>query len=166
MPAEEQSFLTQAAQCWANGESLAAGKLIYENLPSDARPRWAARILRLVLEHSSMEPSLFQEVLMTADNEALWQNGHRVFSALRNMTLRLDQRRQWWGLRKHEELLAEILLLAELVAKVTYNATEPLAPFDEDSGWWLASSLRSFVDRPGSDERLKNAAWAALCAIE
>jgi hypothetical protein len=35
-------------------------------------------------------------------------------------------------------LLMEHLVLAELVAKVTYNETNPDDEFDEDSGWWVA----------------------------
>jgi hypothetical protein len=51
--------------------------------------------------------------------------------------------------------------LAELVAKVTYNATDPPDRFDEDSGWWIAACLRDLVDRLG-DEEFSEAAWSAL----
>jgi hypothetical protein len=42
-------------------------------------------------------------------------------------------------LTKDQETLASLLLLAEMVAKVTYNATDPPDEFDENSGWWIAA---------------------------
>jgi len=55
-----------------------------------------------------------------------------------------------------------LLSLAELVAKVTYNAVDPPDEFDEDSGWWIAASLRAFVER-WNDTNFSEAAWSALC---
>jgi hypothetical protein len=59
-----------------------------------------------------------------------------------------------------------LLSLAELVAKVTYNAAEPPDPFDEDSGWWIAASIRGFVDHRWKDQEFSEAAWSALCCRE
>lgn len=166
MPQKDEDYLRQAAACWAKNESLEAGKLIYENLPSKARPRWAARILKLVLDKSGIQSSLFSQVLTAADNENMWKNGHQVFSSLRQMTLRLDESRRGSGFTKDEELIASVVLLAELVSKVTYNATNPPDEFDEDSGWWIATSLRWFVDHACGDERFAEAAWSTLCSSE
>ena len=54
-----------------------------------------------------------------------------------------------------------LFALAELVAKVTYNAAEPPDEFDQDSGWWIASELRYFVDL-WNDKSFSESAWLAL----
>jgi hypothetical protein len=166
MPEKDESYLRQAAEHWTKGESLEAGKLLYENLPPKARPRWAARILKLVLDRSGIQSSLFNQVLTVADHENMWKSGHQVFDTLRDTTLRLGELRRGTGLTKEEELLASVVLLAELVAKVIYNATNPPDEFDEDSGWWIAAYLRGFVDHRWSDDHFATAAWSALCSCE
>jgi hypothetical protein len=166
VPKNDETYLRQAAELWAKNESLAAGKLIYENLPSKTRPRWAARILKLVLDRSGIQSSLFSDALAVADHEDMWKTGHKVFDTLRDATLRFGELRSGPGLTKDEELLASIVLLAELVAKVIYNATNPPDEFDEDSGWWIAAYLRGFMDHGWSDEQFATAAWSALCSCE
>ena len=166
MPQKDENHLKQAAQCWDKGESWEAGKLIYENLPNSVRPRWAGRILKLVLEESGVQSPLFSQVLAIAGNESMWKCIRPVFSSLRQMTLQLDENRRGSGLTKDEELLASIVFLAELVAKVTYNATNPADEFDEDSGWWIATSLRWFVDHAWTEKRFSEAAWSALRTCE
>jgi hypothetical protein len=46
---------------------------------------------------------------------------------------------------RFDRSLLHLLLLAEIAAKVMYNATQPDDPFDEDSGWWLAPCLRELL---------------------
>ena len=81
---------------------------------------------------------------------------------MRKSTLELDRIRER-GLTKDQELLGWLLALAELVAKVTYSATDPPDEFDEDSGWWIAPCLKGFLDSL-NDSEFSNAAWAALCS--
>jgi hypothetical protein len=105
-------------------------------------------------------------VLYTADHQAIWGNSHRAFSTLRASTLELDELERTRGLTEDQKLLGSILSLAELVAKVTYNATNPPDEFDEDSGWWIAACLKGFVDHRWSDDEFSQAAWLALCSRE
>jgi hypothetical protein len=162
----DDGHLAQAAEFWANGRPLEAGKLVYENLPPRSRPGWASRILKLVLDRSGIRSPLFDQVLVVADHEDKWKNGHRVFSTLRESTLRLDELSRDHGLSEGEKLLASVLSLAELVAKVSYNATNPPDEFDEDSGWLIAAYLRGFVDHRWRDEQFATAAWSALSSRE
>jgi hypothetical protein len=166
MTQSDDDYLKQAAECWAEGQPLVAGKLIYENLPPKSRPRWASRILKVVLDRSGIQSSLFDQVLVVADHEDLWKSGHQVFSTLRHATLRLDELERGAGLSEDEERLSSVLSLAELVAKVIYNATNPPDEFDEDSGWWIAACLRGFVDHDWSDEQFTAIAWSALRSRE
>ncbi len=60
-----------------------------------------------------------------------------------------------------QDLLLNHLLLAELVAKVTYNSTNPPDEFDEDSGWWIAPCLKDILDAV-NDENFSLTVWSAL----
>jgi hypothetical protein len=165
MATDESETLKRAAKFWNEGIPLEAGKLIFERLPNKVRPNWGSRILRLVLKKSGVHDPLFDQVIHTAEHESAWGNGHRVFSNVRALTLKLDALRRTKGLAADQEQLASIVALAELVAKVSYNATNPLDEFDRDSGWWIASSLRAFVVHWKDDEFSKEA-WTALCSEE
>jgi hypothetical protein len=165
MPNHDDHF-EQAAQYWRDGQALDAGRLIFEALPSDIRPRWASTILKIVLERSGIRSSVLQQVLDTAADRKFWGNGHRVFSMVRHETLKVDELDRTGHLTKDDELLGDVLSLAELVAKVTYNATNPPDEFDEDSGWWIAASLKGFVDKVWRDAEFSKAAWSALALTE
>ena len=144
-----------------------AGKLIFENLPNDVRPKWAASILKFALARSGIRSLLLRQVLRTADNRNLWKNGHRIFSKVRGKTLNVDELARKRRLTKDEELWLGMLVLAELVAKVTYNATNPLDEFDEDSGWGIVTCLKYFVDKIWpDDEEFAKAAWLAVSSKE
>jgi hypothetical protein len=185
---ELDHHLEQAAEYWRTGAPYEAGRQIFENLPNEARPKWAARILRLVLARSGVRPSrveearpkwavsvlrsvlacigvrsvLFEHVLYVADHRWQWWRGHRAFDKLRDSVLWLETQRETLGLTEKQKLLVSLLDLAELVAKVTYNATGPPDPFDEDAGWWIVARLRGFVEW-FDDERFSEEAWSALC---
>jgi hypothetical protein len=165
MPNNDDNLLERVREYWEGGQPVAAGQLIHDNLPADARPAWAARILRLVLDRSGIDRSHFERILYTADHPRQWANGHRCFDLLRDEMLICDDQQRWGRLTKNQEMFACLLSLAELVAKVTYNAVDPPDEFDEDSGWWIASSLRGFVDL-WKDDEFSKAAWSALCCEE
>lgn len=64
---------------WKGGKAIDAGKLIFEALPNTLRPRWASRILRLLLVKSGTNSSLFHLVMLTAEQPSKWSHGHQVF---------------------------------------------------------------------------------------
>jgi len=156
------SNLEQIADHWNNGQALQAGRLIFDNIPSVARPRWAARVLRLYLRYTGVDPSKFSNVLQTAENPDLWKNGHDVFDELRRAVLSLQELQKSVGLTRDQVVFAGALNLSELVAKVTYNASNPIDEFDEDSGWWIAAFLRSYVDLNPENRNLWREAWSVL----
>ncbi len=155
-------YLDRAKDCWQSNQLLEAGRLLYENIPVEKRPAWAARILRLVLEKSRADSSHFERILSTADHPRQWANGHRCFDILRHTTLEFDDLQRKQGLTNEQNIFANLVSLAELVAKVTYNAVDPPDPFDEDSGWWIAVAVKAFVDA-WNDEEFSDAAWSAMC---
>ncbi|NOT61172.1 MAG: hypothetical protein HOP19_13215 [Acidobacteria bacterium] len=146
------SILNQAKEHWQQGRALQAGQLIFENLPNTDRPQWAASILRFALERSGVQNAAFEQLLYTTDHQAMWGNGHRVFSELRKITLEMDNLRRNQSLRSEQESLCLLLPLAELVAKVTYNATCPPDEFDEDSGWQIVAYLKKNLERLNQED--------------
>ncbi len=158
---DANGILQQAEEYWRRGQALEAGRIVFENLPDDVRPRWASRILRLILSRSGIRLSKAKHTCYIAENPSEWSKAHKTFDALRDATLRMDRKGRWKRLSRQEKLKAGILGLAELVAKVTYNATNPQDEFDEDSGWWIVASLKGFVDLWDDDDFTK-AAWDAF----
>jgi len=154
--------LLSACSYWRKGQTLEAGKLIFESLPREIRPKWAANIMRLVLKRTGIKSDLIERAISIVNSSNDWGKAHAVFSALRDATLELEQLKTRGP---QQTLLLRHLLLAELVAKVTYNSTNPPDEFDEDSGWWIAPCLKdilNFVD----DENFSAAMWSALSGDE
>ncbi|WP_010582418.1 hypothetical protein [Schlesneria paludicola] len=151
-----------AERFWTNGKPLRAGRIIFERIPSELRPNWAARIFKLVLDHSHHQLPLFHDVLSMANNQHLWGNGHNIFSDVRTITMKMDKIQLERGFTDDEVEFASIVALAELVCKVTYNATHPLDEFDEDSGWYIAVLLKGIAVRVWADEKFSRDAWDAL----
>lgn len=158
----EKNHLKQAAEYWANGRPLEAGRIIYESLPLESRPIWASRILKLILGKSGIQSSQLEYLLKVADNRHRWNEGHTVFSDIRCSVLKLDELRRKRSLSVDEALQCDVLSFAELVAKVVYNASNPRDEFDEDSGWYIAASLRGFIDLEWPDEAFGKDAWNVL----
>ena len=97
MSKHETSHLQQADESWAKGQALEAGKLIFENLPPESRPRWASGILRVVLNKSGLRSSLFDQVLAAADCQGKWKTGHCVFDNLRRFDVEIGrQKKRAW----------------------------------------------------------------------
>lgn len=162
---DDANIYEMARGYWEGGQPKEAGRLIFESLPSAARPRWASAILRLVLEKSAIKSHLFDQVLECADDNAKWRDAHSVFATLRAAMLELDNLNEKGYLTEEQKLLASLLSLAELVAKVTYNAADPQDAFDADAGWWIAACLRGFIDTRWTDDEFRQAAWSALYSI-
>lgn len=147
---------------WKSGQGLEAGKLIFENLAVRTRPQWAARVLRLVLDRTGVTSQAIERAILIANNSDEWGKAHGAFSALRGEALELLEMK---ARTPQQTLLLSLLSLAELVAKVTYNATNPSDEFDEDSGWWITPCLKDILDLL-RDEEFSATMWSALTADE
>lgn len=147
----------QAAEFWRNDKALDAGRIIFEMVPPNVRPKWAATILRFATTGSKIVCPPVQEIVDITELPDEWGKAHQIFAVLREATLELEAKRRK-GLTKEENLRIKLLLIAELVAKIMYNATNPPDEFDEDSGWWIAVTLKDFVDFLG-DEAFSKEAW-------
>jgi len=118
---------------------LNIGKAIFENVPSSLKPYWSGLILSTFNNYIKEIPNSVRELHSIIDDKNRWSEAHGQFSKIREFLL------------DHKNFLHEsFLLLAEKIAKVTYNASGKPAPFDSDSGWYIPSlalqTARSFKD--------------------
>jgi hypothetical protein len=161
MANESEDYLEQAAVYWRAGQTHQAGKLIFENLPPEARPRWAAGILKLLVERTGITSKPIEHILRVANDQRQWSQAHDAFSGARAVVLKLDKLREKRS--PEQTLLLGLLGVAELVAKVTYNATNPEDEFDEDSGWWIPACARNVLSLLG-DVQFAETMWSKLCS--
>jgi len=138
---------------WSSSQELRAGQEIYEAIPNDKRPLWAAAILIYSIEGAQLNLEPVNKVLDIAQAPRRWREAHRAFQAVRDLTLKAEKKRP-------SDTHVALLFVAEIAAKVTYNASGEPAPFDLDSGAWMAKNLRHFVSVcKGASEA---AAWDLL----
>jgi len=128
---------------------IEVGRTIFENIPNEVRPGWAGLILSRFDNYIKHIPAEIKELFSVIDNESNWGAAHGQFSKIRQFVL------------KHKSFKPEAyLMLAENVAKVTYNASGQPAPFDKDSGWWIPScalQAASHFDDNRLEEEVKSA---------
>jgi hypothetical protein len=142
---------------WSSGRAREVGERLFASIPSSDQPRWAGRVLAVCAP--LIEPaSAVDAVLALTNNPARWAEAHDAFSYVRDHVLEQDRRGA-----SRDELRLRVLLVAEIAAKVTYNASGAPRPFDADSGSWLATNARAVVDHVGSPA-FEAEVWSALVA--
>ena len=147
-------LMGEAYNHWSSGDSLEAGRLIYEQISSDQRPLWAASILDLCRSLIPAVPEI-DAIYDIALNRSRWKAAHAAFWPVRDLTLKAERS------KSTDPLYAGILYVTENAAKVTYNASGDPAPFDDDAGWWLVSNLRHVADKV-NDPEFERRAWAVV----
>jgi len=154
--------LRRAEGLWRSGRAVDAGRMILEAVPSNDRPAWAAGVLRWALTKSNIPPIWqFYVILDIAETPECWRRAHQAFSNVRALTLILDKKNKQGQLTHEEQLIHTISSIAELVAKVSYNASNPADEFDEDSGWWIADVLKGVSDSL-DEEGMTSEIWKIL----
>jgi hypothetical protein len=130
--------------------NIEIGQQIFENLPNDIRPGWAGLILSRFDNYIRHIPIAIKELYPIIDTKDRWKEAHRQFNKIRRFLLD----------NKNYQPEA-YLLLAELVAKVTYNASGQSAPFDSDSGHYIASLALKATEH-FDDNRLEEEVTSAI----
>lgn len=106
--------------------NITEGRRIFETVPSAVRPCWGglllARFREAMGEALPVPMAGLQEI---CDDPTRWNEAYDQFQKIR-----------CFG-REHDCALQNFLLLAEKIAKVTFNATDPPARFDDNSGWFI-----------------------------
>ncbi|WP_448606843.1 hypothetical protein [Paenimyroides ceti] len=108
--------------------NIKIGQEIFENLAHDIRPGWAGLVLSRFDHYIKDIPISIRELYPIIDDKNRWKEAHKQFTKIRA-----------FGLENKNYEPNNYLRLAEVVAKVTYNASGQSAPFDSDSGHYLAS---------------------------
>lgn len=108
--------------------NIKIGQEIFENIPNDIRPGWAGLVLSRFDHYIKNIPTSISELYPIIDDIDRWKEAHEQFTKIRV-----------FGLENKNYEPENYLRLAELVAKVTYNASGQSAPFDSDSGHYIAS---------------------------
>lgn len=100
------------------------GKPVFDSVPENDRPKWALNFLGLIDNEISNQPKPVKELYDIVEDESKWYKAYDQFQKIRAFSL------------SHPDFEPkEYLILAERIAKVTYNQTKPNTPFDRDSGW-------------------------------
>ncbi|NHN25768.1 hypothetical protein FIA58_008785 [Flavobacterium jejuense] len=111
------------------------GQQIFDNVPNIIQPDWAGLVLSRFDQFLEKVPDEIIELYEIIDDSERWRDAHKQFSKIRNLTL------------KNNNPQFEIyLLLAECIAKITYNSSGLPAPFDSDSGFYIPSLALKFSD--------------------
>jgi hypothetical protein len=147
-----------ALDFWRKGCFLDAGRLVFEALASENRPIWCCDVLRFAAAKLGAPVPIAERVLEAGTKPSEWPEAKALFSEVRQETINLEGMQR---LSRNERATLRLLYLTELVAKVLYNCTDPLDPFDEDSGWWIAKCLKEFLESfEGVDS--SSLAWSVL----
>lgn len=155
----DADILRDGRERWPTECSKTLSKHLFERVSSpERRPLWASRILKTCVGHLSVDSPEIARVLDVAENPAEWKHGHDAFSTVRQSALNLTKLKP---LTMPQQILVRLLTIAELVAKVTYNATAPPDQFDQDSGCFIAMSA-SHLCKTVSDKTFSDAVWNAM----
>lgn len=129
--------------------NIKIGREIFENLPNDIRPGWAGLVLSRFDHYIKNIPTSISGLYPIIDDKDRWKEAHEQFTKIRV-----------FGLENKIYEPENYLRLSELVAKVTYNASEQSAPFDSDSGHYIASlalKATEYFDDNRLEEEVKSA---------
>ena len=102
------------------------------------RPLWAADILDCCTCFLKPRPMEIPNLIILARDPERWQWARVAFDDLRRMSLVMDR-------MPVREVFAHIFNLAEDVAKITYNASNPATPFDEKCQWRIVVTAWNIV---------------------
>lgn len=148
---------------WCRGDTLRVSNAILANLRPDDLPIWSAGLLNIIVLSASLDDQIFSQTVIIARTPDRWCEGHQQFSCIRRKVLSLyDAIRS--APTANQELELASLALAELIAKVTYNATSPADPFDEDSFESILSSVKAFDDYL-ADDNLSRKLCNHICKV-
>lgn len=160
-----QKLIDEAKAYWDAGNSIDAGRILYELMHRKHRPAWAAEMLTIACRYIPPATEI-EAVLEIANDPSRWHEAHDAFDAVRrNLTLQYEKRvrgRPEQDPTSEERLYYCVLMLTENTAKVTYNASLRPAPFDANSGWYIPYCLDDVLKYAQDPELTREKAWSML----
>jgi len=136
------AHVEQARGHWLRGTPYEAGRLLFENLPLEISPAWGLEILKMVVRNCELSFCYLEPLEKLVENPKKWKQAHGLFDLIRRSLLKLDklgESSETASVPAELDCLIRIHVLGELVAKITFNATNPRDPYDYDSGWGIVT---------------------------
>jgi hypothetical protein len=130
------------SRLWKEREYVRVGHILFDAIPSELRPIWAVNLLKIMVKKTGLSTIEIENLITVASDPSTWNQAHAAFSAIRKQVRKLENARP---VLQDKRLLLNLYYFAEIVAKVTYNATDADDKFDEDSGWHLPSICYSIA---------------------
>ena len=140
---------------WSVTSRTELGQALFEAVPPLERPRWAGTVLGAATARFAAAIPEVEAVYEIAMDDRRWLEARSAFDAVRQLVLSYEQA------PTGDQLYRRLLDLAETVAKITYNAAGPIAPYDYHAGWRLAPRARVIADLVG-DPALEDRLWMLL----
>jgi hypothetical protein len=131
----------EVSQMDDQSQILEQGKTLFESVPSRARPGWGVTLLQAFENFIKTVPDEVKDLYKITENENDWNLAHAQFTRIRKYSL---------ANRRFQP--ESYLMLAEKVAKITYNESGRDAPFDADSGWHIPKLARQTADKFDNQE--------------
>jgi hypothetical protein len=138
---------------WLHGNAVLLGRAVMDPLTPAQQVARAVAVLDLCRSRWSH----VQEVQLVSQLGAAperWREGHDGFDAVRSLALEE-------GRKPTSDVYRALLDVAEIAAKIIYNASGQPAPFDRGSPVRLSPYARSFIEALG-DHGFGVLVWAAL----
>lgn len=145
-------------ELWEDGQTHSVGEMLVASCPQSDQARWAIAILDYVVKECGCRSRVIDDVVTMCRDASQWHRAHMLFRVLRRHGLALDAT---LDKSPDDERLSRMMVFAEIVCKVVYNATGPAHPFDTDSAIWIAVCLKSLTDSASSAE-FRDGAWKLL----
>lgn len=112
---------------------------------------WAGRVLAAVAQEWGLTPEIDAALELAGDREQ-WHRGSEVFGVVRGRPFTGEEQ-----LSAEQELLFRI---AEIVAKIAYNAAGPPPYYDYHAGWRIGPLARRIAEAtqdPAARDRIEAA---------
>ena len=123
--------------------NIQLGKQIFEAVPNSLKPKWSGVILNKFNYYITEIPEAIKGLSEIIKRPDRWREAHNQFNLIRRFSLDNENYRP-----------EEFILLAENIAKITYNSSGEPAPFDFDSGYYIPGLALKAADF-FQDERLE-----------
>jgi hypothetical protein len=115
---------------------IKVGQDIFENVPNEVRPNWGALILSRFDGYVENTPSVITKLRENISDPGKWKLASKRFNEIRQLNLNNDS-----------PAIEIYLILAECVAQVTYNESNPSDPYKANCGFFIPKLALNFADK-------------------
>lgn len=115
--------------------NIELGAQVFSSVPKSLSPIWAGIILAKFNNYIKNIPEPVQRLHDIIEKPSKWKEAHQQFGLIRGFSL-----------ENKSYPYETYLILAEKIAKITYNASGESAPFDSDSGHYISSLALQTAD--------------------